>query len=226
VINVSWDDAKRYVEWLSRISGKEYRLLTETEWEYAAGAGTTTQYWWGDGFKRDGKAMANCDGCGSEWDGKQTAPVGMFPANAFGLYDMNGNVWQWVEDCSQPATKERQQMDPRNGQKAAERGSCEAVPGPTFQTVSARSTATGTPPTIGPTLLASASLGHLRPERWISPPAARSIPPKILKPRRRHLDVAHRPDIVPEVGPAATRLSWPSVASLWPQACLNRGLDG
>jgi formylglycine-generating enzyme required for sulfatase activity len=96
VIYVSWDDAKAYVAWLSRMSGKAYRLLTEAEWEYAARAGTTTAYYWGDEI---GKNNANCNGCGSQWDGRHTAPVGSFAPNAFGLYDMAGNVWQWVEDC-------------------------------------------------------------------------------------------------------------------------------
>ena len=95
VINVSWDDAKQYVAWLSRITGKEYRLLTEAEWEYAARAGSTTTYSWGDEI---GKGNANCAGCESQWDSKQTAPVGSFRPNAFGLYDMHGNVWEWVED--------------------------------------------------------------------------------------------------------------------------------
>ena len=99
--NVSWDEAKEYVTWLSKWTGKNYRLLSEAEWEYAARAGSTTNYSWGDDIKKDGKPMANCDGCGSEWSGKQTAPVGSFPhaANAFGLHDMHGNVWEWVEDC-------------------------------------------------------------------------------------------------------------------------------
>jgi formylglycine-generating enzyme required for sulfatase activity/uncharacterized caspase-like protein len=95
VINVSWDNAKQYVGWLSRLTGKEYRLLTEAKWEYAARAGSTTRYSWGDDV---GKGNANCDGCGSQWDGKQTAPVGSFKPNAFGLYDMAGNVREWVED--------------------------------------------------------------------------------------------------------------------------------
>jgi formylglycine-generating enzyme required for sulfatase activity len=98
-INVSWDDAQTYVKWLSGITGKDYRLLSEAEWEYAAHAGTRTAYPWGDDVKLDGKPMANCDGSGSEWSGKQTAPVGAFPANAFGLYDMVGNVHEWTEDC-------------------------------------------------------------------------------------------------------------------------------
>jgi formylglycine-generating enzyme required for sulfatase activity len=95
VINVSWDEAKQYVAWLSRITGKDYRLLTEAEWEYAARAGTATTYFWGDDI---GDGNANCAGCGSKWDLKQTAPVGSFRANAFGLHDMHGNVDEWVED--------------------------------------------------------------------------------------------------------------------------------
>jgi formylglycine-generating enzyme required for sulfatase activity len=96
VINVDWDDAQTYVAWLSKMTGQPYRLLTEAEWEYAARAGTTTAYYWGDDT---GKGNANCDGCGSQWDAKQTSPVGSFAANQFGLYDMAGNVLQWVQDC-------------------------------------------------------------------------------------------------------------------------------
>ena len=96
VIYVNWHDAQAYVAWLSRMTGKTYRLLTEAEWEYAARAGTTMAYFWDEEV---GKGNANCDGCGSEWDKKRTAPVGSFKPNAFGLYDMAGNVWQWVEDC-------------------------------------------------------------------------------------------------------------------------------
>ena len=88
VIYVSWDDAQAYVAWFSRMTGKAYRLLTEAEWEYAARAGTTTAYSWGDDIEKDGKAMANCNGCGSQWDNRQTAPVGSFAPNAFGLHDM------------------------------------------------------------------------------------------------------------------------------------------
>jgi formylglycine-generating enzyme required for sulfatase activity len=95
VVNINWDDAKQYVAWLSRQTGKPYRLLTESEWEYAARAGTQTPYAFGTSI--DGKA--NCDGCGSRWDNERTAPVGSFAANAFGLHDMHGNVWELVEDC-------------------------------------------------------------------------------------------------------------------------------
>jgi formylglycine-generating enzyme required for sulfatase activity len=95
-INVSWDDAQSYVVWLSKMTGKPYRLLSEAEWEYAARAGTQTAYSWGDEI---GENNANCKGCGSQWDNRQTAPVGSFATNAFALYDMAGNVYEWVEDC-------------------------------------------------------------------------------------------------------------------------------
>jgi formylglycine-generating enzyme required for sulfatase activity len=97
-IFVSWDDAQQYVAWLSKVTGKTYRLLTEAEYEYVARAGTTTSYSWGDDIGH--AANANCDGCGSRReDAKQTSPVGSYPPNVFGLYDMLGNVFEWVEDC-------------------------------------------------------------------------------------------------------------------------------
>ncbi len=103
---LSWDDAQVYIRWLNGrvrrlVSARDshngpYRLPTEAEWEYAARASTTTARWWGDGI---GIGEANCNGCGSGWDGKLIAPVGTFGPNPFGLYDMLGNVWQWVDDC-------------------------------------------------------------------------------------------------------------------------------
>ena len=96
VVHVSWHDAKTYVRWLSRKTGKTYRLLSEAEWEYAARAGTRTMFPWGNSI---GSGHANCDGCGSAWDDDLTAPVGSFAPNGFGLHDMHGNVYEWVEDC-------------------------------------------------------------------------------------------------------------------------------
>jgi formylglycine-generating enzyme required for sulfatase activity len=97
VINVGWDDAQAYVAWLSRMTGKAYRLPSEAEWEYAARAGSTTAYYWGD---KIGSNNANCRGCGDNQEKNgRTSPIGSFKPNAFGLYDMAGNVWQWVEDC-------------------------------------------------------------------------------------------------------------------------------
>ena len=95
VINVSWNDAKAYVQWLSQQTGYPYRLLSEAEWEYVNRAGTSTTYWWGDEL-----IAANCDGCGVPR--RQTMPVDSFGANAFGLYNTLGNVWEWVEDCYAP----------------------------------------------------------------------------------------------------------------------------
>lgn len=88
VINVSWGDAKEYVRWLSGETGFGYRLLSESEWEYAARAGTTGPYHFGSTISRE---EANF--------GSRTVPVGSFPANGFGLHDVHGNVWEWVEDC-------------------------------------------------------------------------------------------------------------------------------
>jgi formylglycine-generating enzyme required for sulfatase activity len=99
VIYASWHDAQQYLAWLARVTGKSYRLLSEAEYEYVARAGTTTIYPWGDDVQLNGTVMANCDGCGSEWDNTQTAPVGSFLPNKFGLYDMVGNIWEWTEDC-------------------------------------------------------------------------------------------------------------------------------
>jgi formylglycine-generating enzyme required for sulfatase activity len=95
VIYASWEDAVAYANWLSEQTGKRYRLPTEAEWEYAARGGTETAYWWGKDLV---KGMANCYGCGSQWN-NESAPVGSFKPNSFGLYDTAGNVFEWVEDC-------------------------------------------------------------------------------------------------------------------------------
>ena len=96
VTRVSWEDAQSYAAWLSGETGEAYRLLSESEWEYVARAGTRTRYWWGDDI---GRNRANCWECGSRWDNQSTAPVGGVAANDFGLHDVHGNVWEWVQDC-------------------------------------------------------------------------------------------------------------------------------
>jgi formylglycine-generating enzyme required for sulfatase activity len=112
VVCVSWGDAKSYIEWLSEKTGRQYRLQSESEWEYAARAATSTMRPWGD--DRDNKAgCAYANGADltakekfSGWrtmdcrDGQvYSASIGSYSANAFGLADMIGNVWEWVEDC-------------------------------------------------------------------------------------------------------------------------------
>ena len=96
VVNVSWHDTQQYLPWLSGETGETYRLPSEAEWEYAARAGADTRYSWGNDI---GRGRANCEDCGSQWDDRRTAPVGSFSANAFGLNDTHGNVWEWVQDC-------------------------------------------------------------------------------------------------------------------------------
>ena len=110
VINVNWAHAREYVRWLSRETGKEYRLLSEAEWEYVARAGTqTARYWDGseseqcehaNGLDQDARAQNSARTTASCSDGYEgTAPVGMFQANSFGLHDVLGNVWEWTQDC-------------------------------------------------------------------------------------------------------------------------------
>ena len=104
VICISWEDANDYVQWLSRKTGGNYRLLTESEWEYAARGGTTTAFPWGatasHEFANYGTDTSFGMGMVSGRDRWFTSsPVGSFPPNAFGLYDMVGNVMQWVGDC-------------------------------------------------------------------------------------------------------------------------------
>jgi len=105
VIHVSWGDAQDYVSWLSHKTGHRYRLPSEAEWEFAARAGKTTPFSWG---RRPDRNFANfgkevCPPCSGEIGGRDvwvyTAPVTQFPPNAFGLYDMHGNVYEWVQDC-------------------------------------------------------------------------------------------------------------------------------
>jgi formylglycine-generating enzyme required for sulfatase activity len=104
VINVNWDDAKAYAEWLSRKTGKTYRLLSEAEREYVTRAGTTTPFWWGSSIT---PKQANYDGSADPYKAgeskgeyrQRTVPVDSFEANVWGLYNVHGNVWEWTEDC-------------------------------------------------------------------------------------------------------------------------------
>jgi len=102
VINVSWEDVQAYVAWLSRKTGETCRLPSEAEWEYACRAGAEAAFALPPPSGSDditGMDLANCWGCGSEGDAWRTTPVASFPANRWGLYDMHGNVWEWVEEC-------------------------------------------------------------------------------------------------------------------------------
>ena len=108
VINVSWKDAVAYTEWLSEQTGERYRLPSEAEWEYAARAGTATTYhfgkdkselcWYGNHADRSTNYDWRNKKC-SDGMGKETARVGSYRRNPYGLHDMHGNVWEWVQDC-------------------------------------------------------------------------------------------------------------------------------
>ncbi len=107
VVGISWYDAQVFVGWLNKKTGQEgYRLLSESEYEYAARAGTTTVFPWGNEPSHEYANYGKADGqgLGGEASGRdiwvnETSPVGSFPPNAFGLYDMHGNIYQWIEDC-------------------------------------------------------------------------------------------------------------------------------
>ena len=123
---ISWEDAKAYVAWLSQKTGHRYRLLSESEWEYAARGGSTSKFWWGGGGNdhcgyanaRDQTVKQKFSGW-TDWteasscnDGHlYTAPVGSYRPNGFGLFDMAGNVWEWAEDCYAATYN----LQPRNG---------------------------------------------------------------------------------------------------------------
>ena len=96
VLYVSWFDVQDYLQWLTGLTGYTYRLPSEAEWEYVARAGTQTVFWWGDDIGID---KAICQGCGTRFKGNETTPVGSSSANAFGLYDVHGNVYEWTADC-------------------------------------------------------------------------------------------------------------------------------
>lgn len=115
VVCLSWNDTQAFIGWLNQSTGRRFRLPTEAEWEFAARAGTATRYVWGDDVGaacRNGNGADNTPGPdGERWGQKinctdgyfHTAPVGSFAANALGLHDMAGNVWEWTPDCYQPS---------------------------------------------------------------------------------------------------------------------------
>ena len=115
VINVTWDEAVAYSAWLSAQTGARYRLPSEAEWEYAACAGATTKWPWGDEFE---PGWGNCVDCGGSWQDERTVSVGTFPPNAWGLHDMLGNVGETLFDCFSVGYK-----------KAPTDGSARTVPG-------------------------------------------------------------------------------------------------
>lgn len=125
LVGASWYDAQAFVGWLNKKTGADaYRMVTEAEFEYAARAGTTTAYPWGATPDHDFANFGKAEGLGGEAAGRDawlndTSPVGSFPPNAFGLYDMHGNIYQWVEDCyeANPAAL------PTNG-SAVKSGNC------------------------------------------------------------------------------------------------------
>jgi formylglycine-generating enzyme required for sulfatase activity len=125
---LDWKDAQAYIAWLNRRvraehpsiaykPGGPYRLPSEAEWEYAARAGTTTARWWGDEI---GAGNANCNGCGSKYDFHVLADVDAFRPNAFGLYGMLGNAWEWTADCWHPSYVGA----PKNGSAWISGGDC------------------------------------------------------------------------------------------------------
>jgi len=131
VIDISWQDAMEYVDWLARKTNKRYRLPTEVEWQYAADAGTGTPYFWGKDAVKD---YANCFGCSSSDPKRWTLPVGSFPPNPWGLHDTAGNVAEWVASCwtsEFPPPKGADAMlqsIPGCGVRVARGGSFETVP--------------------------------------------------------------------------------------------------
>ncbi len=127
---INWSDAKAYAHWLAEKTGKPYRLLSEAEYEYALRAGTKTQFWWGNDpdqmcryanghDQRTNKLVTSWTGGAACDDGHDVlAPVASYPPNAFGLYDLAGNAWEWTADCYAPTY----QAQPRDGSPLAREG--------------------------------------------------------------------------------------------------------
>ena len=164
VINVSWKDAQEYVRWLSRETGEEYRLLSESEWEYVARAGTTTPFHFGSTISTE---QANYNGNYTYGSGRKgeyrrkAVSVKSFPPNDFGLHNVHGNVWEWVEDC----WHESYRGAPVDGSAWTSGGDCSRRVlrgGSWLYSPQVLRSAAGSPPGTGTTSPASAL-----PGRWI-----------------------------------------------------------
>ncbi len=120
VIYVTWDDAQAYCQWLSQQTGQDYRLLTEAQWEYACRAGSETAWCFGD----DERQLSQYAWYGEDWENGSTHLVGEKRANAWGLHDLHGNVWEWVQDGYGSYSSERQNdlSDPDSGSRRVFRG--------------------------------------------------------------------------------------------------------
>ena len=157
VINVSWKDAQAYVRWLSEKTGQPYRLPSEAEWEYAARAGTTTLYSWGDDIAPENANYG--------LRGGRTTEVGTYPANP-GLYDMHGNVGEWVEDCQNESYEGAPATVPLGpAGSASSLGCCVEEAGRTIRASSVRPVAAGNIPAVVPLAWDFASLGRYRDMR-------------------------------------------------------------
>jgi formylglycine-generating enzyme required for sulfatase activity len=146
VINVSWEDAQAYVGWLSRETGKTYRLLSEAQWEYCCRAGTTTEYSYGD----------EIDKSQAQFSARRSVETGSFPANAWGLHEMHGNVWEWCQDNWHDDYEGNPPSDGSvwpGGMRLF--AFCAAGPGTTVRNISGRRSASGTFSATASTLSAS-----------------------------------------------------------------------
>lgn len=133
VMNVSWDDIQKYLTWLNIKTGEPYRLLSEAEWEYVARAGSDGDYSTGENISHDLANYGKDECCGGlvrgadSWE--YTAPVGSFAPNAFGLYDLHGNVWEWTQDCFRENYSTETDIVCLSGRHAVRGGAWYSAPG-------------------------------------------------------------------------------------------------
>ncbi|MBI3445450.1 MAG: SUMF1/EgtB/PvdO family nonheme iron enzyme [Magnetospirillum sp.] len=139
VINMTWDDARAYAAWVGHGAGLACRLPTEAEWEYAARAGTSTGFWWGD---QAGEGRLNCRDCLGKEPPYGSRPAASFKPNPWGLFDMNGNVWEWTADCWTPNHSTPPAHDPACRDKVIKGGSWYYFSGMSRASARARNDAT------------------------------------------------------------------------------------